>query len=43
MLVEHEGRAPQGDPGAWVGAGAEVRINGVVRLFGRHRDDRVIG
>jgi hypothetical protein len=44
MLIEHEGRSPDVDPGAWVARGtsaAEI-TRGYAELFGRHRDDQVI-
>ena len=54
MLVEHEGRTPTVDPAAWIAPTAvlcgDVRVAsaaGATRryaeLFGRHRDDTVVG
>jgi carbonic anhydrase/acetyltransferase-like protein (isoleucine patch superfamily) len=54
MLVEHEGRSPTVDPGAWAaptavlcgdvrGASATQATRRYAELFGRHRDDTVIG
>jgi carbonic anhydrase/acetyltransferase-like protein (isoleucine patch superfamily) len=54
VLVEHEGRAPHVDSSAWVaptavlcgdvrvGAGAEVRINGVVHVNSKLPDGGVV-
>jgi carbonic anhydrase/acetyltransferase-like protein (isoleucine patch superfamily) len=54
MLVEDDGRSPRVDPAAWVAQTAvrcgDVRVAAGVRvlwnnaqLFGRHRDDGVVG
>ena len=57
MLLEHDGRSPRIDPGAWVaptaalcgdvgierGAPATPATGRYAELFGRHRDDAVVG